>query len=184
MLDKTLHITENHKKQRGSKLLKISNTQNFKEDEELVKEIEEIASMVRDNDGSLIMKGQRILEIPKAIQRMAFDQIVVLDIRGNEIVAIEENVCKNLSQVRKLDARNNRIREISSHIKAMMMLQNLRLDSNCLEELPQEIGELCYLEELSFSDNKVTDLSPALFAKVTDSLKVLNFSDNKVKHLP
>ena len=65
-----------------------------------------------------------------------------------------------------------------------MMLQILRLDSNCLEELPQEIGELSYLEDLTFSENKITDLSPAFFAKVTESLQILNFFDNKVKHLP
>ena len=58
------------------------------------------------------------------------------------------------------------------------------MDSNHLEELPIEIGELCDLEELSFSENKVTDLSPSLFMKTCDSLKILNFSDNKVKHIP
>ena len=65
-----------------------------------------------------------------------------------------------------------------------MMLQILRLDSNSLEELPIEIGELCYLEELTFSENKVTELSPSLFMKLGDSLKTLNFSDNKVKYIP
>ncbi len=60
--------------------------------------------------------------MPRALQRVAFDKITELDIRANEITVIEENVCKNLSQVRKLDARNNRIREVSPHIKAMMML--------------------------------------------------------------
>ena len=60
--------------------------------------------------------------MPRALQKVAFDKITELDIRANEITVIEENVCKNLSQVRKLDARNNRIREVSPHIKAMMML--------------------------------------------------------------
>jgi len=40
----------------------------------------------------------------------------------------------------------------------MMSLQALRLDSNSLEELPVEIGELSYLEELTFSDNKLTEI--------------------------
>jgi hypothetical protein len=60
----------------------------------------------------------------------------------------------------------------------------LRLDSNFLEELPHEVGELCYLEELTFADNKVTELHSSLFSKLTDSLRILIFSDNKVKHLP
>jgi Leucine-rich repeat (LRR) protein len=54
--------------------------------------------------------------------RAQFDSIVILDIRGNEIGAIEEEMCKNLTQVKRLDARNNRIKEITPHIKAMMML--------------------------------------------------------------
>ena len=66
----------------------------------------------------------------------------------------------------------------------MMMLQALRLDSNLLEELPIGIGELYYLEELTFSDNKVTEVPPALFAKLNDSLKILIMADNKIKHLP
>jgi Leucine-rich repeat (LRR) protein len=40
----------------------------------------------------------------------------------------------------------------------MMMLQALRLDSNLLEEIPGEIGELRFLEELTLSDNKLTEL--------------------------
>ena len=50
------------------------------------------------------------------------------------------------------------IKEISPHIRAMMMLQTLRLDYNLLEEIPAEIGELCYLEELTISNNKVKEL--------------------------
>jgi Leucine-rich repeat (LRR) protein len=93
-------------------------------------------------------------------------------------------MCKNLTQVKRLDARNNRIKEITPHIKAMMMLQALRLDSNLLEELPVGIGELYYLEELTFADNKVTEVPSALFAKLNDSLKILIMADNKIKHLP
>jgi Leucine-rich repeat (LRR) protein len=66
----------------------------------------------------------------------------------------------------------------------MMMLQALRLDSNLLEELPTGIGELYYLEELTFADNKVTEVPAALFAKLSDSLKILIMADNKIKHLP
>jgi Leucine-rich repeat (LRR) protein len=91
-------------------------------------EIEEITKLVRESKGLLNLKGQRIAHIPSVIQRVNFDQIIMLDIRGNEITVIEEAVCKNLTQVKTLDARGNRIREISPHIKAMMMLQELKLD--------------------------------------------------------
>lgn len=65
-----------------------------------------------------------------------------MNIRGNELTRLEEEICKNLSQLRKLDARNNKIREISPHIKAMMQLKVLRLDHNELNMVPNEIGEL------------------------------------------
>lgn len=37
---------------------------------------------------------------------------------------------------------------------------------------------------MTFAENKIPDLSAQLFHKLTDSLKILNFSDNKVKHIP
>ena len=66
--------------------------------------------------------SQQISAVPRAFYWTRFDQILILNIRGNEITAIEETVCKNISQVQRIDARNNRIKDISPHIKAMMML--------------------------------------------------------------
>ena len=65
-----------------------------------------------------------------------------------------------------------------------MTLQYLRLDFNQLEELPVEIGELCYLEELTFQDNNVKELPATLFSKLTNSLRHLNMSNNRIKHIP
>ena len=61
-----------------------------------------------------------------------------------------------MPMIKKLDARNNKIKTISLHIKAMMRLTILRLDHNELTGLPNEICELALLEELSFSDNKLS----------------------------
>jgi Leucine-rich repeat (LRR) protein len=66
----------------------------------------------------------------------------MLDIRGNEIIKLEEEICKNLQSLRRLDARNNKIKEVSAHIKAMMQLSVLRLDHNELSAMPNEIVEL------------------------------------------
>ena len=87
---------------------------------------------------------------------MKFERIQILDIWGNEITRIEEEICKCLCFLKKLDARNNKIKDISPHIKAMMQLQILRLDHNDIVNLPSEIGDLQMLVELSFSDNKVS----------------------------
>ncbi len=113
-------------------------------------------------DGELILKNQKINVIPRAFYHMRFEHLQVLDIRGNEITKLEEEICKNLSGLKKLDARNNKIKEVSVHVKAMMQLQILRLDHNELSVLPNEVGELKMLSELSFSNNKVQILPQSL----------------------
>jgi len=50
-----------------------------------------------------------------------------------------------------------------------------------LISLPEEIGELRMLEELSFSGNKINEL-PVSIGKLKQ-LKILNISENKIKHL-
>jgi Leucine-rich repeat (LRR) protein len=116
--------------------------------------------------------------------KVTFKNLYSLDIRGNELVEIEEAMCLNLAQLTRLDIRNNRLKVISPHIKAMMSLKSLRLDANLLEEIPPEIGELYFLEELTFSENRIKELPSALFNKLGESLRLLNFSDNKIKHIP
>jgi Leucine-rich repeat (LRR) protein len=80
--------------------------------------------------------------IPRSFYHIRFDKILILDIRGNEITKLEEEICKNLSSLKKLDARNNKINYISLHVKAMMQLIVLRLDHNELVQIPTEVGEL------------------------------------------
>ena len=61
--------------------------------------------------------------------------------------------------LKKLDARNNKIKAVSSQINKLKKLQILRLDHNDLQYLPEEIYELTNLEEFTFSDNEVTGLT-------------------------
>jgi Leucine-rich repeat (LRR) protein len=152
--------------------------------EEEKAEIASLRKLIGPEEGSLDLRSSKLEVIPRPFYKVPFNNLSDLDIRGNEITAIEDAVCINLAQLRKLDARANRIREVSPHIKAMMSLQVLRLDGNLLEDLPCEIGELSYLEELTFAENKVKDLHPQLFSKLCNSLRVLNFAENKVKHIP
>lgn len=125
--------------------------------EESVDELNGILELITEN-GELILKAKKIIVIPRAFYHNKFNSILVLDIRGNEITEIEGAICQNLPMIKKLDARNNKIKTISLHIKAMMRLTILRLDHNELTGLPNEICELAMLEELSFSDNKLSQL--------------------------
>lgn len=120
-------------------------------------EVNNILGLISEN-GELILKQKKISVIPRTFYFMRFEQILILDIRGNEITEIEGAICQNLPMIKKLDARNNKIKVISSHIKAMMQLNILRLDHNELTSLPNEVGDLLLLEELSFSDNKIVQI--------------------------
>lgn len=116
-----------------------------------------VLELITEN-GELILKGKKIELIPKVFYNFKFNTILILDIRGNEITEIEGAICQNLPMIKKLDARNNKIKSVSVHIKAMMRLAILRLDHNELIALPNELCELAMLEELSFSDNKLSHL--------------------------
>ncbi|CDW76991.1 leucine rich repeat family protein [Stylonychia lemnae] len=168
----------NLKKPKFNKQLNGANS-----DHELEQDLEVMGmNLVISDKGELNLKGQKICIIPRSIYQMKFDRVQLLDIRENELVKLEEEICKNLCQLKKLDARKNKIREISPHIKAMMQLKVLRLDQNEIQSLPDEIGQLQLLTELSFSCNKVTEI-PLSISKLKQ-LKILNMSENKIKHLP
>jgi len=120
-------------------------------------ELNGILSLISDN-GELILKSKKINLIPRIFYHQMFESILILDIRNNEVTEIEDEICSNLPNIKKLDARNNKIKSISCNIKAMKQLLILRLDSNELCYLPNEIGELANLEELTFQDNKISTL--------------------------
>ena len=64
-----------------------------------------------------------------------FRQLRLLDLQRNEIVELDESFCRNLPNLVHLDLRNNKLKIISEHLKAMMCLQVLRLDNNQLQTL-------------------------------------------------
>jgi Leucine-rich repeat (LRR) protein len=50
---------------------------------------------------------------------------------------------------------SNKVQFITPSIRKSKNLKVLKLNSNCLNVLPNEIGELIFLEELDISDNKL-----------------------------
>ena len=138
-------------------------------------------TLISEN-GELILKNKKINLIPRTLGHKKYDNILVFDIRGNEITEIEGCICENLPSLKKLDARNNKIKSISVQIRALSNLNILRLDHNELQYLPNEIGELLKLEEFSFSDNKVTAI-PTCYGQLV-SLRILNMADNDIKFIP
>ena len=72
-----------------------------------------------------------------------------LNLSSNQISVIDGEFCKNLPNVQQLDLRANQIREISTHVKAMVGIRVLKLDKNELSRLPEELYDIRILEELT-----------------------------------
>ena len=111
-----------------------------------------------------------------------FNNIVRLNLSSNQIVSIDGEFCKNLPNVQQLDLRANQIREISTHIKAMVGIKVLKLDKNELTRLPEELYDIRILEELTFQQNRVEHLSPKIGQLV--ELKKLNIASNMIPKIP
>ena len=54
----------------------------------------------------------------------------MLDLQNNSITELDGDFCQNFPCLEKLDLRNNKIKSVNPHIKALMSLQVLRLDNN------------------------------------------------------
>jgi Leucine-rich repeat (LRR) protein len=79
---------------------------------EETEELNGIMTLISEN-GELILKNKKINLIPRAFNYKRYENILVLDLRGNEITEIESSICENLPNIKKLDARNNKIKSLS-----------------------------------------------------------------------
>jgi leucine-rich repeat protein SHOC2 len=114
------------------------------------------------------------------------------------------NSIRQLTALKLLDLRNNRLKSIPNEIGELKALETLQLQGNCLKELPLEIGrlenlklldlysnylyrlpelfELAQLEKLQVFNNELIAL-PASIGKCK-SLKYLMASDNQLEYIP
>ena len=60
--------------------------------EESADELNGILELITEN-GELILKSKKIVVVPRAFYHNKFSNILVLDIRGNEITEIEGAIC-------------------------------------------------------------------------------------------
>ena len=112
----------------------------------------------------LVLRDKQMTVIPEPLKYVteAFDSLLVLDLQDNNIQELDGDVCKNLPRLQKLDLRNNKIKTISTHIKALMNLTILKLDFNQLTALIPEIGNLRLLEELTVEGNRLHEVPPTI----------------------
>ena len=152
---------------------------------ELDKDLQNILSQVTQ-EFELYLVNVNLEALPKPlIQKSSpyFQNLLLVDLQNNDLVEIEANFCQNLPNLLELDLRNNKISNVSEHIKALMNLKVLRLDNNQLKVLVPEVGQLRMLEELSISGNKLVEIPSSIGINLT-FLQALNVSDNQIKALP
>ena len=108
----------------------------------------------------IILKDRGLASIPEPLrfEGIVFGQLLTLDLQNNSITELDGIFCQNFPCLQKLDLRNNKLKSINPHIKALMSLTILRLDGNQLTQLVPTIGNLKMLEELSVSNNRLFEI--------------------------
>ncbi|MHA1252724.1 MAG: leucine-rich repeat domain-containing protein [Candidatus Helarchaeota archaeon] len=85
----------------------------------------------------------------------------------------------NLSELRYLNLRNNKLKEFPFYLKTLKNLKLLDLSKNYLTEIPEEISDLNFLEYLDLSKNKIEKIP---LDKIIDlpNLKYLDIRKNPI----
>lgn len=145
----------------------------------------------------LVISGNRICKVSADIKKMR-ESLQELSLDSNELVKVPVQTWY-LTNLRKLDLRNNRLRDISREkgnmtvlremniweigIETMQSLQELRLDNNLLSELPVHLSTLISLRVLTLRSNRLVDLAPKHMAQL-ENLVHLDIAENGLLNLP
>ena len=129
------------------------------------------------------------------------EKVRVLDIGQNAIASLEETALGRLTgttqarldgnalralpralfdmtRLRTLDVRGNRLRAIPDAIDRLRALEQLNMDDNELETLPASLGRLTRLRRVTASGNKLRDFACAAALGSCDALEVVSFAKN------
>lgn len=66
-------------------------------DEEEKAEVASLKKLIGPEEGSLDLRSSKLENLPRPFYKVPFNNLSELDIRGNEISAIEDAVCINLA---------------------------------------------------------------------------------------
>ena len=131
--------------------------------------------------GELILKEKKLKCLSKALLDGINEKILHLDLRNNEIQHLENSVLTNLTHLRSLDIRCNKLEVLTDQISALIHLKVLKLDHNLLTSLPLELFKLP-LTQLSIGDNSLFSI-PSQISELK-SLTVFVLSENQIKIIP
>ncbi len=141
----------------------------------------EVGMAQRSGPRSLILSDQKLTKIPQLLSVRKFEAIQTLDVSRNELSDVSAFLLR-LPGLESADLQHNRLSTLPAELGKLRRLRVLRLDFNDISSLPQSIGDLP-LETLSVCKNRLFTL-PTTIGKLSNTLKVLNVSDNSISVLP
>uniref|UniRef100_K7FSV8 Leucine rich repeat and sterile alpha motif containing 1 n=1 Tax=Pelodiscus sinensis TaxID=13735 RepID=K7FSV8_PELSI len=108
----------------------------------------------------------------------------VLIVHTNNLTALVPKSCSllNLVTVKVLDLHDNQLAWLPEDIGQLTYLQVLNVERNLLKALPRSVGDLSQLQTLNVKGNKLKEL-PATLAGLR-SLRTLDISENLLRELP
>ncbi|XP_074976529.1 E3 ubiquitin-protein ligase LRSAM1 isoform X3 [Caretta caretta] len=108
----------------------------------------------------------------------------VLIVHTNNLTSLVPKSCSllNLITVKVLDLHDNQLTSLPDDIGQLTYLQVLNFERNLLKVLPRSIGDLAQLQTLNVKGNKLKEL-PATLGDLR-SLRTLDVSENLLRELP
>ncbi|XP_074976526.1 E3 ubiquitin-protein ligase LRSAM1 isoform X1 [Caretta caretta] len=118
------------------------------------------------------------------LQHVKFCKKKVLIVHTNNLTSLVPKSCSllNLITVKVLDLHDNQLTSLPDDIGQLTYLQVLNFERNLLKVLPRSIGDLAQLQTLNVKGNKLKEL-PATLGDLR-SLRTLDVSENLLRELP
>jgi len=131
-------------------------------------------------NGYLNLSDEGLTEIPDDLP----NNIIKLDLSGNEIEKIEGNVFNGLSSLEVLYLSNNKIKKIEGNVfDELSSLQDLDLGENGIKKIRENaFNGLSSLQDLNLSNNKIEKIEENAFNGLS-LLKYLYLSENEIEKI-
>ncbi|KAJ2856805.1 hypothetical protein J3B02_001394 [Coemansia erecta] len=124
---------------------------------------------------SLSLRHNMLIRIPPSFGR-AFSMLHTLDLSGNQIVVLPEEI-SHLQGLRELNVSRNALIGLPITIGSLRCLEILDLSENCIIALDMSMARLQSLRMLNLSDNRLASL-PSYLGLLSHSLRILLVDGN------
>ena len=129
---------------------------------------------------SLRFSNNKFNSIPNSLYKLS--NLKLLDLSGNSISEVNENLLKGLSSLVELDLSKNKLRNIPESIQFLSYLEILRVSNNQLLSIPNGLGALTRLKKIYLNENSLQFLPPNLFSQMV-GLEEIYLYKNRLENI-